>query len=123
MPITVAEAPNSLITLTIRDPFSFEDWQAVLKPFLARGGAVHLLVDRRNATAPTRDIVDRMVNFLGTNAEQVKGWRVAVATGSDEAYGVGRMLELTAQARGVPLRIQSFRSYEEAQRWLTSSDE
>lgn len=53
-------------------------------------------------------------NFLGTNAEQVKGWRVAVATGSDDAYGVARMLELTAQARGVPLRIQSFRSYEEA---------
>jgi hypothetical protein len=99
MPITVSEESNALLTLTITDPYSFEDWQAALKPFLARQTPLRLLVDRRNASPPTREIVDRMVNFLASGAEHVKGWRVAVAAGSDAAYGVARMLELTAEAR------------------------
>lgn len=123
MPITVAEDSDGLVTLTITDPYTFEDWQTALKPFLTRRAPLRILVDRRHATAPTRDIVDRMVNFLGSSAEQVKGWRVAVAAGSDAAYGVARMLELTAEARAVPLSIQTFRSIDEAKRWLTTSTE
>ena len=123
MPITVTEESDTFVTLTITDPYSFEDWQAALKPFLAKHTPLRLLVDRRNAAPPTGDIVERMAAFLGSSADQVKGWRAAVVADSDAAYGVARMLELTAEARGVPLRIQTFRSLDDAKRWLTTSQE
>jgi hypothetical protein len=122
MPITASEDSDGLVTLTITDPYSFEDWQAALKPFLARRTPLRLLVDRRAASPPSRDIVERMVNFLGRSADQVKGWRAAVAADGDAAYGVARMLEMTAEARGVPLRIRVFRSYEDARRWATTDE-
>ena len=80
-----------------------------------------LLVDRRTATAPSRQFVERMASFLERNARQLDGWRTAVVAGDDAGYGVGRMMQLTTEARQVAVQIRVFRTCEEAERWLETS--
>jgi hypothetical protein len=120
MPIEVTHEAVNTVTLTFTDPYTFEEWTAALTPLLIAGPELRLLVDRSRSTAPTKDFVDRMVGFFQQHADKVKDWRAAVVTGSDVGYGVARMLEMTAEARQVPMRIRTFRSEDEARRWLTT---
>lgn len=121
MPVTVSENQDAHITVTVTDPYTFEEWQAAILPFATRATPVRLLIDRRYASAPSRPIVERMINCLSAHAQAVKDWRVAVVTPTDAGYGVARMIELTAEARGLPARIAPFRSYADACRWLTGN--
>jgi hypothetical protein len=118
MPIVVDIDSSGCLVLTVENPYTFEDWIAALTPLLSRGPGLGLLVDRSRAMPPDRALVDRMVQFFLQHADKIKDWRAAVVTGSDVGYGVARMLEMTAEARKVPMHIQSFRTHEDARRWL-----
>lgn len=120
MPITVDLEPNERAILTFADPYTFEEWQAAVKSLLVKGAAIRLLVDRRHATAPTREFVEGMVGFLGRHADQVKHWRAAVVTGSDAGFAVARMVAMMTEARSIQVDVQAFRNYDAAERWLTS---
>src|SRR5687768_9935751 len=98
MPVTVSEDANALVILTIRDPYTFEEWQAAITPFVTASKPLRILVDRRLASAPPRTMVERMVNCLAVNARAAKDWRVAVVAGTDATYGVARMIELIVEA-------------------------
>jgi hypothetical protein len=123
MPVTVSESQQPHVTITITDPYTFEEWQAAILPFATRSEPVRLLIDRRQATAPSRPIVERMINCLSAHAQAAKDWRVAVVTPTDAGYGVARMIELTVEARRLPPRIAPFRSYEAACLWLSDNQQ
>ncbi|MGB2713499.1 MAG: hypothetical protein WBC51_04925 [Vicinamibacterales bacterium] len=114
-------ADDAVTTITFSDPYTFDEWLAAVSPLLAHGPTLRALVDRTRATAPSREFVDRMANFFQRNAEHTKGWRAAVVTGTDAGYGVARMLQLTNEARAVPMQLRAFRDFAEARRWLASS--
>lgn len=123
MPITVTEEANALVTLTVTDPYTFEEWQAAVMPFATAAKPVRFLIDRRLASAPSRTVVERMVDCLSAHGRAAKDWRVAVVTATDAGYGVARMIELTVEARGFPTRIAPFRCYDAARLWLTTPRE
>jgi hypothetical protein len=123
MPITVTEDANALVTLTITDPYTFEEWQAAVIPFATVAKPVRFLIDRRLATPPSRNVVERMLSCLAAHAGAARDWRVAVVAATDDGYGVARMIELTVEARGLPTRIAPFRSYDAARHWLTTNQE
>lgn len=118
MPITGVAQPDGRATLTFQDPYTFAEWASAMQSLLAIGRPLRLIVDRRTASPPPREFVDRMVQFMVQHASDVKSWRAAVVTASEVAYGMSRMLEMSAESREVAMTIRTFRSYEEAERWL-----
>ena len=122
MPITVTEDPTTHVTMTVTDPYTFEEWQAAVLPFATAARPLRLLIDRRHASAPSRTVVERMINCLTTHAEAAKTWRVAVVAPTDAGYGVARMIELTVEARGLAPCIAPFRSYDAARIWLARNE-
>ena len=121
MPVTISDNHEAHVTITVTDPYTFEEWQAAILPFASRAKPVRLLIDRRHASAPSRPLVERMINCLSAHAQGAKDWRVAVVTPTDAGYGVARMIELTVEARRLPARIAPFRTYEAACLWLTGN--
>ena len=117
MPVHVSAQPAYAV-MTYEDPYDFPQWEAAMHALIAANQDGKLLVDRRRASAPSKEFVARMASFLERQAEPLKGWRTAVVSGDDAGYGVGRMMQLTMEARRVAFRIRVFRTYEEAERWL-----
>ena len=117
MPIHVSAQPGYSV-MTYEDPYVFAEWETAMHGLIATSQNARLLVDRRNALAPSREFAERMVSFLERHAEQLRGWRTAVVSGDDAGFGVGRMMQLTLEARRVAVHIRVFRTYDEAEQWL-----
>jgi hypothetical protein len=118
MPVTIDRDSHPHATITVTDPYTFEEWQAAMMPFATSAKPLRLLIDRSGATAPSRSVVEQMLNCLTAHARAAKDWRVAVVTPTDAGYGVARMIELTVEARGLATRIAPFRTYDAARLWL-----
>ena len=121
MPIHAATPPDGHAVLTFQDPYVFAEWEIAMQS-LINAKTERLLVDRRHAKAPSREFVERMTMFLLWHADQVEGWRTAVVTGDDAGYATARMVQMMTEARRLPARVQVFRTYEEAERWLTTEE-
>ena len=48
--------------------------------------------------------------------------RVAVVVSNDVGFGMGRMAQMTVEATNAAISMRVFRTYEEAERWLATSD-
>jgi hypothetical protein len=123
MPITVSARDEGPLVLTVEDPYTFEEWVAAATSVVSRGPGLRILIDRSRSSAPSRDIVERMVNFFERHTAQIKRWRAAIVTGSDAGYGVARMLELSTEARNIDVEIHAFRDHRAAERWLMTGQE
>ena len=63
-----------------------------------------------------------MVSALSGHGDQTGHTRVAVVVSNDVGFGMGRMAQMTVEATNAAISIRVFRAYEEAERWLTTSD-
>ena len=108
------------------DPYSFSEVQRTMMEVFASAVAAppfRLLVDRRHCAAPDRQFVDRLVDCGVDFRVRLKGGRVAVVVGRDDlSYGMSRMTQIISEARGLPLAMEVFRDWNEAERWLASAD-
>jgi hypothetical protein len=121
MPITVSAKAEAAV-LTVEDPYTFDEWVAAATRLLSLGPGLRLLVDRSRSSAPSREVVDRMVSFFERHADRMKQWRAAIVTSSDVGYGVARMLELSTEARNLEMQIRAFRDMHAAERWLMTGE-
>jgi hypothetical protein len=109
-------------SFTVSDPYTIDEWCAAVTAMLQDSPAndgLGVIVDRRGAAPPTRSFVDQMAAFFAARAHQVAGVRAAVVVDSETAYGMSRMTGLRSELESPGLTIRPFRSYEEAERWLT----
>lgn len=125
--VPVTTTPNSsggYQILVIADPYTLEEWRAVVTEALAapafiRNGA--LLVDRRAAAPVTAEFVDEMIGILSRHRDALTGARVAVVTSDVATYGMARMTQIKSENRNLEVSIQAFRSYENALMWLVGA--
>ena len=124
MPVLVdADTCGRFAILTIRDPYTLDEWRVAMEEILASLPYVStaaLLVDRRNATAPTREFVDGMIAFFGLHARELGHGRAAIITDGDLSFGMGRMTQLKSATQVPSLMIRTFREYDAGARWLTT---
>ena len=66
--------------------------------------------------------IDEMVRVMDTTAERRKKAKAAIVVSSDLAFGMGRMLEMTAEERADP-RFMIFRDMDAAYEWLGLAEE
>jgi hypothetical protein len=122
MPVITEFPPDSQFAiLSITDPYTIEEWRLAASNFLRSDffrehGKV--LVDRRNASAPTTAFVETMTGFFAAQRSALSGKRAAVLVADDAGFGMSRMAELIAQSETPEVLIRTFRDYTTAVQWL-----
>lgn len=74
------------------------------------------MADRRLALPPSTDYIQRAVAFMRTHKRRVAGSRWALVFGSSATFGMLRLGQ--ALAKDLPTSSCTFKSVEEAERWL-----
>ena len=122
MPIQVnVDASGGFAVLTFTDPYTFDQWREAMQTMLdsiVYGATAAVLVDRRTATPPSFEFIDRMMAFFSSNEDRLRKGRAAIVVDEAVAFGIGRMVELKAQAAAPSLLVRVFRDYDSAARWL-----
>ena len=109
--------------LTYTDPYSADDFSRVAADVAASGAfpCTSILIDRRLATAPTREYVDAVVASMASMAAALEGARGAVVVSDAAGYGMSRMVETLAELHALH-RLRVFEDYTAAMAWLDSDD-
>lgn len=110
-----------IVTYVVRDPYTFDEWRTLTERVLTDSQVprpLKVLIDHSLATAPLRDFAERIVKYLEHHRDQVSGSRVAVIVQDEANFGMGRMVELLAGGRQLPVRIRVLNDRDEGRRWL-----
>jgi hypothetical protein len=118
MPMLLSADPaDRFAVLTATDPYTIEEWRSAMAALLehavyrARGA---VLVDRRTCTPPDSAFVSEMNLFFTRRKSDVSIMIAAVVVSNDAGFDMGQKTE-----RANPdASIRTFRSYEDAKRWL-----
>lgn len=76
----------------------------------------NFLVDRRNASTPTRDFADAVATFVRKHRAKFGNAKVAILVSDIAAFGMARMQEMLNEA--AELETRAFRSEQDAREWL-----
>lgn len=114
--------------LVYSDPYTYDEIQAAMLAIWAHPVSeppFRLLVDRRHSQPPSADLVRRIVSSFAEHRDRLKGGRVALVVNdqTQAAYGMGRMAEILAESKQLPVDVKTFRDWQEAERWLEKADE
>jgi hypothetical protein len=82
-----------------------------------RPGCQILVDDHATSFDPSIDDAQRLVDYFASLGDAVSHF--AITVGTDVHFGIGRMVEVYCESRGVNLRI--FRTVEEAADWLDAA--
>jgi hypothetical protein len=89
-------------------------YEEVLNGPTFQSGSQILVNDRATSFDPTVDEAQRLVEYFASLGDAVSHF--AIVVGKDVHFGIGRMVEVYCESRGVSLRI--FRDLDEARGWL-----
>lgn len=118
------DADTRRVAFTWQDPYTFAEWESAMEGVLADPAyeaGYRFLVDRRAATTPTTEFINRMAQFFERHAAAIRNSRAAIVVRDDAGFGMGRMTELTATLKIPTLSVRVFRDPESAARWLESA--
>src|SRR5262245_34258629 len=124
MPITWShDRSRRRLWLTYTDPYTLDEWAGVARA-IADGAlpCATVLVDRRQASPPTREYVNAVVAFMERHARQFERVRGAVVVTDAASYGVSRMIETVAELLTLA-RLRVFEDYADAVAWLEGADD
>ena len=116
---------TGVVTFLYRIDPTFEEWRSTMEAVFAdpryRVG-FHFLGDRRTiATPPDRAYIRRIVDWMNTQADKVRGARWATLVSTPASYGMGRVGQAMGEGGAVELGV--FIDEAEARRWLTGEAE
>jgi len=124
MPITISPATSTrFASMTVTDPYTFEEWTAAAATVFASREyrqTAALLIDRRQSTPPSADLVDRMTRYLAEHEADLRTACVAIVATDDVGFGMARMTQLKIEFANPHTRVQTFRDADEAIAWLVA---
>ncbi len=127
MPIeTLINKETRLIIRKITEEFNFEDIKSSFEASI-RNPDFHknmpVIWDLRNADASklSEQNLQQIIDYIEKSTEsRGAGYKVALVASRDLEYGVSRMYE--AMGYDLPRKIQVFREFDKAERWVIESD-
>jgi hypothetical protein len=124
MPISWSlDAQRRLVFITLTPPYTRDQGLALVTALTAHpefatslGFVVELIGDAETA------FVSDVLYFLATHRETFRGARVAiVVTMASRSVGKPVLSEMLPQHPQFPMMVEVFRTYREAERWLTQN--
>ena len=114
------DPPERVVYLTVTGESSFAEWEAALRRVLADPAYVrgsNFLTDRRGQTnVPGTEFPRQVLRFLVGHAADMGRYRWAAVSPREATFQTLRMFSILAEE--VDIRVEVFRDYEEARRWL-----
>ncbi len=111
---------TGVVTFIYRIDPTFEEWRSTMETVFANPRyrvGFHFLGDRRRIdTPPERLYIRRIVDWMNTRADMVKGARWATLVSTPASYGMGRVGQAMGEGGAVDLGV--FLDEAEAMRWL-----
>ena len=115
-----ADHDNQLTIHTVTGKPSFQDGMATFKNFYEGKPTQNVLWDFRKASLArisTKEI-EAVLYYVQRHVEKRKGGKTAVLVSKNLEYGISRMVQALTEIKDIPLKIEIFRSIEEAIQWL-----
>ncbi len=115
-----ADHDNQLTIHTVTGEPSFQDSMATFKNFYEGKPTQNVLWDFRKASLArisTKEI-EAVLYYVQRHVEKRKGGKTAVLVSKNLEYGISRMVQALTEIKDIPLKIEIFRSIEEAMQWL-----
>ena len=114
---------QDLTIFTIVGPLSVPEGRAAVEDFHTQQPTTNLLWDFTEAGMNdfTAADVRSIAMLVESHASSRPGGRTAMVAASDFTFGLGRMYEITAETRDLPLTVAIFRTREEALAWLSAA--
>ena len=124
MPITwTVDAGKRLAHVTVTAPYTRDQGRAAATAIVAEPAfapTFGFVVDTLGRTGP--EFVRDMVYFFATHKDKFRASRVAIVLGlGSVGWSKSKMAETLAESENLPLTIRVFRTYKQAERWLSSS--
>jgi hypothetical protein len=128
MPITLkVDKKRNLTIFSLTGELTMNEILGALKSFWeGRELTLNTLWDTRNAvvTKLKSSEIGNIARFIGqyrNRFEERKNGKAAIVATTDLQYGLSRILETLYQRENVPIKLQPFRTMEEAIQWLGQS--
>jgi hypothetical protein len=128
MPITLkVDKKRNLTIFSLTGELTMNEILGALKSFWeGRELTLNTLWDTRNAvvTKLKSSEIGNIAGFIGqyrNRFEERKNGKAAIVATTDLQYGLSRILETLYQRENVPIKLQPFRTMEEAIQWLGQS--
>ena len=125
MPVTSKiDKKRNLTIFTLSGELTIDEILGALKSFWEdRELTLNTLWDTRNAVVTKLKLpdIENIVGFIGQNRyrfEERKNGKAAIAASTDLQYGLSRILGTFYEREGLPIKLQPFRTMEEAIQWL-----
>lgn len=111
---------DRVVYLTVTGESSFPEWEAAMRRVLADPAYVrgfNFLTDRRGqSNAPEPEFPLWALRFLVGHTPEMGRYRWAAVSNSEATFQAVRMFAILAEETDI--RIEAFRDYDEARRWL-----
>ncbi|MGD8266971.1 MAG: hypothetical protein PVF55_02310 [Desulfobacterales bacterium] len=120
-PIDSQTYPHHNITVhRVAGPLAADDLRRTAKRFYAQDVTLNVLwIDAgADLSAISSDEFTWIVDELKTYTHSREGGKTAFVLSEAVNYGLGRMVEMLAQAMDMPFEFRSFKTLAEAQAWL-----
>ena len=122
MPITcTADPAGRFAVLTLTDPYTIDEWRTALEALLLEPvyrARRAIMVDRQHCAPPESSFVAQMTDFFASHNRGLAGAVAAVVVADEVGFGMSRMTELRAEKESPAFSIHTFRTSDEAERWL-----
>jgi hypothetical protein len=124
MAVTYSIEPGErIVYLTVTGESSLAEWEAAMSAALADPAyqkGFNFLSDRRAQTnVPDTGFTKGAIAFFQAHSSEFDGCRLAAVSDRDAVYGMSRMFAMLSE--GTCVRVEAFRDYEDARRWLRES--
>jgi len=109
-----------LTIYSIVGDYTVETLQDLLDQFYQSQYTVNLALDFSAAISPdlSRDDLDELLDHAKKYAHLRSSGKTAFIVSSDINFGLGRMYEIVAEIRKLPISINVFRNSKEALKWF-----
>jgi len=113
---------DRLVQLTVAGESSFQEWESALRRVLADPAYVkgyNFLTDRQGQSdVPGPEFPRLVLRFLVSHTPEMGRYRRAAVSPVEATFQTLRMFHILAEE--VDIRVEAFRNYDEARRWLLS---
>jgi hypothetical protein len=66
--------------------------------------------------------IDSILDYISQHAQKRAGGKTAILISKDLEYGMSRMVPALSELKGIPVKLEVFRSLAEAEHWLAEEN-
>jgi len=125
LPVTIKTDHDKKLTIfTVTGKPTFQEAMETFKEFYTGTPTRNVLWDFRKASLAfiSAENAEVLLDFTKHHVKSRAGGKTAALVSNELDYGISRMIQISTELKGIPLKIEVFRSVEEVNQWLDEKE-